>query len=123
MQIKCLYFPLFQFSSKNKKKTDSKPGDRLDSTIVKYKVKGLPPNAKHFRFHPLASKSGFFGLNTVTNHDKVIVITEGELNAMAVNQQTGYPAIALPQGASSLNDQCLPFLSQFEKVVLWFDND
>lgn len=123
MQIKCLYFPLYQFASKNKKKVESKPGDKPDFSIVKYKVKGLPPNKKHFRFHPLASKTGFFGLNTVANDDKVIVITEGELNAMAVNQQTGYPAISLPQGASSLSDQCLPFLNQFEKVVLWFDND
>lgn len=42
---------------------------------------------------------------------------------MSVNQQTGYPAISLPQGASSLPDQLIPCLSQFQKVVIWLDND
>jgi hypothetical protein len=32
---------------------------------------------------------------------------------MAVNQQTGYPAISLPHGTSSLTEQLLPQLNQF----------
>jgi twinkle protein len=42
---------------------------------------------------------------------------------MAVYQQTGLPAISLPQGATSLPDKLLPILNQFEKIVLWMDND
>lgn len=42
---------------------------------------------------------------------------------MAVHQQTGYPAISLPQGANSLPDKLIPILNQFEKIVLWMDND
>ena len=42
---------------------------------------------------------------------------------MAVNQQTGYPAISLPQGANSLPDRLIPMLNQFDKIYLWMDND
>lgn len=42
---------------------------------------------------------------------------------MAVNQETGYPAISLPQGANSLPDHLLPMLDRFEKIYLWMDND
>lgn len=42
---------------------------------------------------------------------------------MAVYQQTGMPALSLPQGATSLPDVLLPYLSRFEKIVLWMDND
>jgi twinkle protein len=42
---------------------------------------------------------------------------------MAVYQATGYPAISLPQGANHLPDAIVPYLNQFEKIVLWMDND
>lgn len=42
---------------------------------------------------------------------------------MAANQQTGYPAISLPQGANSLPDRLIPMLNQFDKIYLWMDND
>ncbi len=42
---------------------------------------------------------------------------------MAVNQATGIPALSLPQGAHSLPDAVLPYLDQFQKVILWMDND
>ena len=42
---------------------------------------------------------------------------------MSVYQQTGYPAISLPQGANSLPDHLLPYLDQFETIILWVDKD
>lgn len=42
---------------------------------------------------------------------------------MSVHQETGFPAIALPQGVNSLTDQLVPYLTQFEKIVIWLDND
>lgn len=42
---------------------------------------------------------------------------------MAVYQQTGLPAISLPQGANSLPDKLIPSLHQFQKIILWMDND
>lgn len=80
-------------------------------------------NKKYTRQYPSGPHSGFFGLNTISKGDKVLVITEGQFDAMAVNQQTGYPAISLPQGASSLPDHLLPYLNSFTKIILWMDND
>lgn len=42
---------------------------------------------------------------------------------MSVHQQTGYPAISLPQGANSLPDTLMPYLDRFETIVLWVDKD
>jgi twinkle protein len=42
---------------------------------------------------------------------------------MSVYQSTGIPSLSLPQGANSLPDAILPYLDQFEKVILWMDND
>lgn len=41
-------------------------------------------------------------MNTVAASDKVVVVTEGEFDAMAVHQETGLPAVSLPNGANSL---------------------
>jgi hypothetical protein len=42
---------------------------------------------------------------------------------MSVHQITGIPTLSLPQGANSLPDTILPYLDQFEEIILWMDND
>eukprot|EP00731_Ephydatia_muelleri_P036140 Em0205g3a len=51
-----------------------------------------------------------------------IVITRGEFDAIAVNQSTGIPAVALP-GGTFLPPEVLPQLEPFERIVVWFGND
>lgn len=41
-------------------------------------------------------------MTTVGKDDRAIVITEGEFDAMAVYQETGIPAVSLPNGANHL---------------------
>lgn len=65
------------------------------------------------RQYPPGPARGLFGLNTVKKNDKMVVITEGEFDAMSVNQITGLPTLSLPQGANSLPDTILPYLDQF----------
>lgn len=65
------------------------------------------------RQFPAGTSRGFFGLNTIKKSDKVVVLTEGQFDAMAVNQATGIPALSLPQGANSLPDNIIPYLDQF----------
>ncbi len=60
--------------------------------------------------YPSGGERGFFGLNLIKQTDKMIVVTEGEYDAMAVHQLTGYPAISLPQGATNLHDSIIPYL-------------
>jgi len=69
-----------------------------------------------------------YGQQLCRPNGKLIVITEGELDAMAVAQAMGlsWPAVSVPQGAPSAKKfvaQALDFLESFEKVVLLFDED
>lgn len=59
----------------------------------------------------------------IKEKDKVICITEGEFDAMAVTQDTGIPAVSLPNGTNSLPIELLPFFDRFEYIWLWLDAD
>jgi twinkle protein len=59
---------------------------------------------------------------------KMIVVTEGEIDAMSVAQLQGlkWPVVSVENGAQAAAGsvaKALPYLTQFEKVVLLFDND
>ena len=54
---------------------------------------------------------------------KALVITEGEYDAMAVNQATNLNTVSLPFGASNLPYKLLNFIDKFERVYLWMDFD
>lgn len=75
------------------------------------------------KLDPVGGGWGFFGWNTVPEKAKEIVVTEGEFDAMAVNQATDMPAISLPSGCRNLPIDLLPLLERFEKIYLWMDND
>jgi twinkle protein len=92
--------------------------------IIKVKMRGASKETKKYmRQSPPGGTKGLFGYNLVKDTDNVIVVTEGEFDAMAVYQVTGYPAVSLPQGASNLPDVLLPYFERFDKIYLWMDND
>ena len=62
-------------------------------------------------------------MTTVCETDKVIVVTEGEFDAMAVHQETGLPCVSLPNGANSLPLSLLKFFERFDRIYLWLDAD
>jgi twinkle protein len=69
-----------------------------------------------------------WGQHLCRDGGRLLVITEGQLDAMSVTQAMGlnYPAVSLPNGAKSAKKaitRALPFLSRFEKIVLCFDMD
>lgn len=55
--------------------------------------------------------------------EKVLVITEGEYDAMAINQVTNLNCVSLPFGASNLPYKLLDFIEKFERIYLWMDFD
>ena len=66
------------------------------------------------------------------NGGRKIVVTEGELDAMAVAQANldkynkVFPVVSVPSGAASAKKAVLnsrDFLRGFDEVILWFDND
>lgn len=61
-------------------------------------------------------------------HDKRVVITEGELDALSVAQSTNWktPVVSVVQGVGSAID-CVKanyrWLDRFDEIILWMDND
>lgn len=54
---------------------------------------------------------------------KEVIITEGEYDAMAAYQALGIPSVSLPNGATNLPTQVLPYFEKFERIYLWMDAD
>jgi twinkle protein len=75
------------------------------------------------------TNGSFFGqhLYFKSSKHKSVVITEGELDAASVCEALGdYPCVSLPNGAAAAKKaikQNYEWLQQFEKIILWFDND
>ncbi|MBL4876202.1 MAG: toprim domain-containing protein [Cohaesibacteraceae bacterium] len=71
---------------------------------------------------------GLYGQWLWKGGGKMIVITEGEIDALSVSQAQGnkWPVVSLVDGASSAEKgikESLEYLETFERVILFFDND
>jgi len=94
--------------------------------ITGYKVRQLP---KIFRPNVGKVSCGLFG-QSLYNGGKRLVITEGELDAMAVQTanfekyKTFYPVVSI-RSSTATKDliEVRDWVRQFDEVVLWFDND
>ena len=97
-----------------------------DGKVVAYKERKLP---KDFRIHGSFKGSELFG-QSVASGGKMLVVTEGELDALAVAQaykekyNKFYPVVSIPSASQvGLLLEQREFLQRFESVVLMFDND
>lgn len=75
-----------------------------------------------------AKKMGLYGQNLWRDGGKMIVVTEGEIDALSVSQLQGnkWPVVSLPNGAAAAKKslgKSIEYLEKFESVVLLFDND
>jgi len=96
-----------------------------NDSLVGYKVRTLPK-----LFTSIGTvRGGMFG-QTLYNGGRRLVITEGELDAMAVQSawykkyKTFYPVVSL-RSASSVKDliDAREWIRNFDEVILWLDND
>lgn len=74
------------------------------------------------------SKGGLYGQHLWRNGGKMVVVTEGEIDALSVSQAQSnkWPVVSIPNGAAgSLRaiQRSFEYLDGFETVVLMFDND
>lgn len=74
------------------------------------------------------SQGGLFGQHLWRDGGRRVIVTEGEIDAMSVDQAMGHrwPVVSLPngaQGARKALSKALPWLNRFEQVVLAFDMD
>lgn len=90
-----------------------------------YKVRILPKD-----FRVLGKPLKLFGQREFNSGGKMLVITEGEIDALSVAQASMsvnkkiWPVVSIPSASQLsvvLNNRS--WIRQFETVVLWFDND
>jgi len=107
-----------------------KDGDRLrfyyhsaDGELVGCKTK---TKDKIFRYEGI-TEGTFFGQHLWPSQGKMVVITEGELDAASVYQVLRtWPVVSLPNGSAAAKKSIkanLEWLQGYTKVVLLFDND
>lgn len=98
--------------------------DDTGQNIVAQKVRRA---GKVFSWNGSGNKAGLFGQHLFSG-GKSVVVTEGELDAMAVSQcfNNKYPVVSLQNGAPSAVksiERAYEWLLQFDKIVLCFDMD
>lgn len=68
-----------------------------------------------------------YSLFNINNIDitQPLIVTEGNLDAMAVWQSGSHNVVSIPGGATDLNwiKYNFDFLEKFKKIILWLDND
>ena len=94
-------------------------------TIVAQKIRF--PN-KDFLFIGDSKSSGLYGKHLWRDGGKMVVITEGELDALSVSQVQGnkWPVVSVPTGSAGARKaiaQDLEWLEQFDSVIFMFDQD
>ena len=80
------------------------------------------------RFLTLGSCEDLYGRTKMRDTGKMVVVTEGELDCLAVSETLGnkWPVVSLPHGTGTAKKyikKSLEWLERFDKVVLCFDQD
>jgi twinkle protein len=75
-----------------------------------------------------ASAAGLYGEHLWRDGGRMVVVTEGELDALSVSQvqDNRWPVVSVPNGASGAKGavlKSLEFLEKFDRVVFMLDND
>ncbi|PXA91196.1 DNA primase [Caulobacter sp. D4A] len=96
--------------------------------LVAQKVRYKRDNEKAFTWAGDPKAAGLFGQRQARAGGKMIVVTEGEIDALSAAQALGlrWPVVSLPNGASAARrdlSKHTAFLESFEKIVLCFDMD
>lgn len=116
----------YQVGTFNDKKCHIAPFYDAEGTMVAQKVR--LPGKDFLVLGDLKAALPLYGQHLCRDGGKMIVVTEGEIDAMSVTQAMGltWPAVSIPQGAPSAKkaiSKALGFLEAFDKVVFMFDQD
>lgn len=95
--------------------------------IKKRKPKKISESEKKYKyFAETGSHFNFYNQNNIDKEAKYVFITEGEIDSMALFEAGIKNVVSIPTGANSLIkviEENNKFLSQFNKIFVWFDND
>lgn len=96
-----------------------------DGILVAQKIR-FP--GKDFTVRGDLTKAGLYGQHRWRSGGKMVIVTEGEIDALSVSQMQGnkWPVVSIPTGSKGAKKALaaqLEWLEQFESVILMFDND
>lgn len=96
--------------------------------VVAQKVRFKADGEKAFTWVGEPKKAGLFGQHLCRDGGKMLIVTEGEVDALSVAQAMGlkWPVVSVPNGAGGARrdlSKHVGWLNQFETVVLCFDMD
>lgn len=96
--------------------------------VVAQKVRYRADGEKAFTFLGAPKQAGLFGQQLCRDGGKMLVITEGEIDALSVYQAMGskWPVVSIPNGAGGAKrdlSKHVGWLNSYETVVLCFDMD
>lgn len=103
--------------------------DRGNPIAAKIRNTGTPEEpAKDFFIEGDGKHMGLWGRHLWRDKGRMVVIAEGELDAMSVSQAFGnsYPVVSVPKGAAGAKKaiaEALDWLNGFESVVFMYDMD
>lgn len=83
---------------------------------------------KTFKFIGDSKEALLYGQQLFSSGGKKLTITEGEIDALSVAQAFDgkYPVVSLPNGAQGAKKSItknIEWITSFEEIYLWFDND
>lgn len=93
--------------------------------IVAQKIRSA---GKHFKIIGDAKQMTLYGQHLWRDGGKMLVITEGEIDALSVSQLQGnkWPVVSVPNGAQSADKAVakqIEWVEKFDSVVIMFDDD
>lgn len=89
--------------------------------LVKYRT--VDPDKKKQMLREANMESVLFNAARLDRTDKRIVVCEGEFDAISLWQIGHTNVVSVPAGAKSLRPEWVDIISEFEEIVLAYDND
>jgi twinkle protein len=87
-------------------------------------VKQRSLEKKHnMRIEPAGAELIPFGCHLVPDTVEEVFVTEGEIDAMTIFQETGFPVVSLPNGSRSFPAPTIAYLQKFKRVIIAVDSD
>ncbi|MFA4834933.1 MAG: bifunctional DNA primase/helicase [Dehalococcoidia bacterium] len=92
--------------------------------MMKFRPAHKPKGGEKKGWREAGGKPVFWGMH-LCNIEQALVICEGEMDALALDEAGVQNVVSVPSGAEDLTcvDLCWDWLNKFKLVVLWADND
>lgn len=99
--------------------------ERGKLVLVKFRPPRKPKPGERKGWREAGGKSVFWGMDLCDPSRGPLVITEGEMDTLALDEAGVANVVSVPSGNEDLTcvDICWDWLEQFKEIVIWPDND